>query len=103
MPFTDPEPTSSQAREYDGNGYRGPGTTQRPAPFRLQTAQNVIDVLQEQVEAVRADVEASAVEKARVIGQLASITLKAIEADNVAARLEALEVVLKQREGNGEP
>jgi hypothetical protein len=39
----------------------------------------VIDILQEQVEAVRADVEASTLEKARLIGQLAGIALKAIE------------------------
>jgi hypothetical protein len=67
----------------------------------VQTAQDVIDLLQEQIEAVRTDVEASALEKARIIGHLAGLALKAIEAGNIAARLEALEAVLKQRNDKG--
>jgi hypothetical protein len=39
-----------------------------PAPFRLKTAQDVIDLLQEQIAAVRADVEADPLEKAQAIG-----------------------------------
>jgi hypothetical protein len=66
----------------------------------LQTAQDVIDLLAEQVEAVRGDAEAGKLEKARTIGYLAGIVLRAIEAGNLAARLEALEAVLKQRNGD---
>jgi hypothetical protein len=62
----------------------------------------VIDVLQEQVEAVRAEPEAGTLEKARVIGQLATIALQVIEARDIAARLEALEKVLKSRNDNEE-
>jgi hypothetical protein len=69
----------------------------------VQTAQDVIDLLQEQIAAVRADAEAGPLEKARIIGQLAGLTLKAIEAGNVAARVEALEAVLKQRNEKGWP
>jgi hypothetical protein len=72
-------------------------------PFRLQTAQDVIDLLQEQVEAVRGEQEAGTLEKARTIGYLAGIALKAIENGNLAARLEALETILKQRSGGGKP
>jgi hypothetical protein len=85
-----------------GNSSASPGK-RPPAPFRVQTAQDVINLLQEQIEAVRADVEASPLEKARIIGHLAGLTLKAIDAGNVAARLEALEAVLKQRTKIGEP
>ena len=70
-----------------------------PAPKQLQTVQDVIDVLQEQVEALRAEPWVDTVDRARAIGYLAGIALRAIEAGNTAARLEALEAVLKQRNG----
>ncbi len=62
-----------------------------PAPRRLQTAQDVIDLLQEQVETVRAAAGAGAVEKARVIGRLAGLARQAIETGALAARLDRLE------------
>ena len=74
-----------------------PGGTPLPAAFRLKTAQDVLRLLEEQVQAVRDAAEASTLEKARVVGYLAGITLKAIEAGDVAARLEALEGTLKGR------
>ncbi|HZT81631.1 MAG TPA: hypothetical protein VFA26_15500 [Gemmataceae bacterium] len=73
---------------------RGPAA---PPPRRLQTAQDVIDLLQEQVEAVRAAAGAGAVEKARVIGRLAGLARQAIETGSLAARLERLEAA--QRPG----
>jgi hypothetical protein len=57
----------------------------------------VIDLLEEQVQVVRAETQAGALEKARTIGFLAGVALKAIEAGNLAARIEMLERVLKQR------
>ena len=72
-------------------------TAEKPPPRRLQTAQDVIDLLQEQVEALRAHRWAGAVQKARAIGYLAGIARKAIETGNLAARLAMLEVVLRQR------
>jgi hypothetical protein len=71
-----------------------------PLPIRLQQAADVIDLLQKQVEAVSTDPDAGTLEKARTIGYLAGIALRAIEAGNTAARLEALESVLKQRNGD---
>jgi hypothetical protein len=64
----------------------------------LQTAQDVLDLLQEQASLVRAEPDASTFEKARTIGFLAGVALRAIEAGNLAARLEALELALKMRE-----
>ena len=72
-------------------------TAEKPPPRRLQTAQDVIDLLQEQVEALRAHRWAGAVQKARAIGYLAGLARKAIETGNLAARLAMLEVVLRQR------
>jgi hypothetical protein len=71
-----------------------------PCRRRLQTAGDVIDLLEEQVEALRAESCAGTVEKARAIGYLAGIARKAIETGDLAARLEILEAVLKQRKKN---
>jgi hypothetical protein len=87
----------------NGDSAASPGTKELPVPCRIQTAQDVIALLQEQIQAVRADREASTLEKARMIGHLARLALKAIEAGNVVARLEALEAVLKQRKETGKP
>jgi hypothetical protein len=108
MPFADPDRAREYQREYrrlrrGGDGCTTPGTTPLPLPFRLKTAADVLRLLEEQVEAVRAEPEAGALEKARAIGYLAGVALKAIEAGNLAARIEMLEVVLKQRNGKGKP
>jgi hypothetical protein len=106
MSFADPQRARDYQREYrrlrrSGDGCTTPGTSPLPAEFRLRTAADVLTLLQEQVEAVRADTEAGALEKARAVGYLAGIALRAIEAGNLAARIEMLEAVLKQR--NGDP
>jgi hypothetical protein len=98
MSATDPDRTNDQRGRFGSPGSASPGSTQRPSR-RLRTAQDVIDLLEEQIEAVRADAEASPPEKARLIAQLAGIALKAIETGNLARRLEALETILKQRQG----
>src|SRR5262249_6436462 len=71
-----------------------------PSPQPLQDAGDVVALLHEQVEAVRADGTASPLERARVIGYLAGIVRKAIETSDLAARLERLEAVLRQRKEN---
>jgi hypothetical protein len=71
--------------------------SEKPPPRRLQTAQDVIDLLQEQVEFLRADPWADAVQKARAIGYLAGIARKAMETGTLAARLELLDSILRQR------
>jgi hypothetical protein len=108
MPFADPD----RARDYQ-RGYR---RMQRAAEgctngctslvavaFRLRTAADVLRLLEEQVEAVRAEQQAGTLEKARAIGYLAGVALKAIDAGNLAARVEMLEAVLRQRGGADEP
>ena len=72
-----------------------------PPPRRLQTAQDVIDLLQEQVEALRAETQAGAIQKARTLGYLAELARKAIETGNLAARIEALEDGMKHRDCDG--
>lgn len=105
MPFSNPERARSYQREYrrarrTGDSCTTPCTTPIPITFRLQTAQDVIDLLEEQVEALRTDADAGALEKARAVGFLAGVALRAIEAGNVAARLEAIEATLRHRAEN---
>jgi len=57
----------------------------------------VIDLLQEQVEALRGQPSADPVQKARAIGYLAGLARKAIETGTLAERLELLDLVLRHR------
>jgi hypothetical protein len=103
MAYKDPNQQRAYKREWARMrraGERGtPGGTQLPLEFRLRTAQDILALLEEQVKAVRGDSEAGTLEKARTIGYLAGIALKAVETADLAARLEALEAVLKGRDG----
>jgi hypothetical protein len=71
-----------------------------PPPRRLQTAQDVLALLHEQVEALRAANWVGTVEKARALGYLASLARQAIETADLAARLDQLEATLKPSNGN---
>ena len=101
MPYKDPGQQQAYQREYGrmrrAGGTQTPSQTLVPIPFRLKTAADVLALLEEQVAAVRDDPEAGTLEKARCIGYLAGISLKAIEAGDLAARVEAVEGVLKAR------
>jgi hypothetical protein len=101
MPYKDAEKQRDYQREYKrmqraGSG-QTPGQTLIPLPFRLKTAQDVLALLEEQVNAVREEPEAGTLEKARAVGYLASIALKAVEVADLSGRVEALEQVLKKR------
>jgi hypothetical protein len=102
MPISDPDRAREYQREYrrlrrGGDPCTTPRTFRLPAEFRLKTAADVLALLEEQVAAVRDDTEAGTLEKARTIGFLAGVSLRAIEAGDLAARLEVFETVLKQR------
>ncbi len=73
-------------------------TKKSPAPMSLETPQDVIKLVHEQIEALRADGLAGTVERARAIAYLASVARKTLETGTLAARLEMLELVLKQRQ-----
>ncbi|MEM6559783.1 MAG: hypothetical protein AAF605_08365 [Myxococcota bacterium] len=45
----------------------------------------------EQIDAVRNDENSTTIEKARAIGYLAGVTLRAVELTNLVGRIEALE------------
>ena len=101
MPFADPEKNRSYQRDYKrlqrAGGCQTPGQTRLPVEFRWQTAADVLALLDEQVAAVRQDASLGSVERAKGVGSLAGIALRAIDAGDVAARVEALESILKSR------
>jgi hypothetical protein len=101
MPYKDPERQRAYKREWARMQRAGesgtPCGTPVPLPFRIKAASDVLALLEEQIGALRADDALSTVERARAVGYLAGIALKAIEAGDLTARLEALEAVLKQR------
>jgi hypothetical protein len=74
-----------------------------PPARRLQTVQDVIDLLEEQVQAVRAAPWTDPIDKARVVAYLAGVARKTIEAGILAARIEMLETVLQQRKDQDKP
>ena len=102
MPYSDPERSRKYFRDYRRMRRSGDScsTPVHPAvgiEFRLETAGDVIALIESQVQAVLEDEKASTLEKARCIGYLAGLSLKAIECGNLAARLESLELALKAR------
>ena len=101
MPYRDPEKRRTYDREYKrtarSGGGQTPGQTLVPLPFRLKTAADALKLLEEQDAAVREEPEAGTLERARCVGYLVGVALKAIEAGDLAARLEAVEAVLKAR------
>ena len=104
MPIADPEQSRTYQREYKrlvrSGACQTPGQTQVPVEFRLQTASDVLAMLGEQAEAVLNDTELGTAERARTIGYLSGVMLRAIELGNLAGRLESLEAALKTRSAN---
>jgi hypothetical protein len=62
-----------------------------PTPRRLESAQDVLALLQDQVEAIRAEATTGTVEKARAIGYLVGVAFKALELGTLMARVDKLE------------
>ncbi|MFO0897592.1 MAG: hypothetical protein U0836_09240 [Pirellulales bacterium] len=102
MPYSDPEKARAYFRNYRrlrraGDERSTPVHPAVSAEFRLQTAGDVLAMLEDQCQAVYDDDAISTTERARVIGYLGSVTLKAIECGDLAARLEAIEVAVKAK------
>ena len=101
MPYKDQDKRRAYAREYKRTRSVGgltPGKTLLPESFKLQTAQDILALLAEQVEAVKNAEEAGTLERARCIGYLAGISLKAVETAGLEARIDALEQRINQKE-----
>jgi hypothetical protein len=101
MSYKNPEQQRTYQREYKrlhrAGSCQTPGQTQLPAEFRLRTAQDVLELLAEQVTAVRQDQQVTTTDRARTVGYLCGIALKAVETAALAERIEAIERAFKQR------
>lgn len=103
MPIKDPD----QRRAYDRDRKRitrsGDGPTLSPtllglpSEYRLTKAKDILAILTEQIEQVRFDEDVKSTERARCVAYVCGVALKAIEAGEVAKRLEELERTLNRR------
>ncbi len=66
-------------------------------PAALGSPADVLSLLEEQVNAVRADPMTDPSERARTLGMLAGLALRAMDSRDLQARPEAVERVLKLR------
>jgi hypothetical protein len=100
MPYRDPEKQREYQREYQRSKRSGsriaPGRVDLPPSFRLSTAQDLIGLLEEQIDAVRRDTALGTLERARCVGALINVGLRALEQRDLTTRIEALEAVLKR-------
>ena len=102
MPYADPEKAREYQRNYQRqrrNGSTDSTAVDLPTAVRIKTAEDVLTLLEDTINSVRGT-EADALVKARCVGSLAGVTLKAIEITNVEARLVDVEEMLRQ--GGGE-
>lgn len=102
MPYRDAEKSRIYQRTYKRLRRGGDCCTTPVHPalsteFRLQTAVDALNLIAEQIGLVREETEAGTLEKARTVGYLVGISLKAIETRDVVARMEQIESVLKLR------
>src|SRR4051812_11421283 len=102
MPYRDESRQREYQREYQRNRRKGsrtgPATVELLASFRLRTAQDLVELMQEQIEAVRGDRAARTIEKARCIASLVNVALRTLEQRDLTTRIEALEAVLNEPE-----
>ena len=99
MPYKDPEKNRQYHRDYQRqcrSGLTACQTLNLDGPAKIQTAQDVLDLMEHTINEVRG-ADADALVKARCVGYLAAITLKAVETANLEARVEAVEKTLKIR------
>jgi hypothetical protein len=101
MPFKDSMTARLYQREYQRLRRAGvcqtPRNTQVIPEFRVRTAADVIALIEEQLLAVRGDSALGSCERARTVGYLASLALRAIESGDLTTRLEAVEATLRGR------
>ena len=106
MPYKSPERRRAYNTVYQRTLRSGRQTASQPAcqsaalaAVRITTARELREVLVTYVNAVGADAGISMAVKARTVGMLAGPLLRAIEAEGLTARVEALERVLASRRG----
>ena len=100
MPYKDAEKQRQYKREWERQKRAGEGGTlhgtRNPNPVQIQTAKDILSLLEETINEVKA-ADADTLVKARCVAYLASVALRAVETGDLAERLEILEMALKPR------
>jgi len=96
MPYKNPEKQRAAVREAQRRRRAGERKARREtlpelAELRYQTARDVLELLSSQVQAVESDADLGTVERARCIGYLAGLLLRAVEQGDLEDRLAQLE------------
>ena len=104
MPYKNPDRQRAAKAEHARRKRAAGVEPKRGTPLvsdeiRIATARDVLGVIEGQVAAVLGDGELGTAERARVGATLAGVALRAIEAADLAARVEALERALGARRG----
>jgi hypothetical protein len=101
VPFKNPDARRAYQRQRAQLRRAGradaPAKASRPSPVRVQCARDLLRLLEEQLNALRQDGALSTLERARGIGALAGVALRAIETADLEDRVQSLERVLAQR------
>lgn len=105
MPYKDPEKRKAQNRDrmrakraaQKGAVQGAPRVRPSLVELKLDTAHRILETLAAQALEVDAAVgESSAVERARTIGYLCSVAIRAIETGGLEARIEQVEALLRE-------
>ena len=99
MPYSDPE----KQREYKRNWQREKRERDRQeraegAGTQLQSPDDVLEVIEEQVDALRRDRRLRSTERAKAIALLTAQSLKVIEARDVGRKVAGIASVVSRRE-----
>ena len=101
MPYRDPDRRRAYQAEWRRLRRAGrresPLQIELPAPICLQTARDVLEMLTEEINSVRRDPGVGTLERARCVGSLAGIVLRAVETSQLEERLAAVERALGKR------
>ena len=103
MPYKDPNKRRemrARSRAAKKDGRAGSTSVGAPEVTALRSASDVLGLLERQVGAVLAAEGVDACTKARVVGFLAGIVLRASEAADLTARLDAIEQALAARDAD---
>jgi len=93
MPYSDLERRKAYQRDYSRRrraGLPGKSPSNLPSAVKMITARYLLALLGETIADVQ-EVEADVLVKARVIGYIAGVALRALETADLEARLTALE------------
>ncbi len=99
MPFSDPEKQREYKREWQRA--RRERTRQDPderSGTQLQSPDDVLTVLEEQVDRLRRDSRLRSTDRAKAIAQLAALSLKVLESRDIERKVEGIESVIRMRE-----